>query len=162
MSPDELTDVQIQDYFAHLIGERKATMDVSGKIYYQGIVTEVLNPKTALFFISFSPQYQPLFSQPFIGHTSLRRHGSGKMPRSFATERCHDGLQGAIKPYRSVLCKHNLPVVPNLLNRQFEVKESFLQTICPLCPLLLDQATAEWQTTLNTPQIGYAAFGTDI
>lgn len=57
-----------------MIRNRRVTLaaqsggDKSQRSFLQGIVTEVLNPKTALFFLSFIPQ----FVSPAIGHLTLQ------------------------------------------------------------------------------------------
>lgn len=49
LSPDELTDVQIQDYFAHLIGERQAAWSTCNvrfngiKSFYKGVLDRDIN-----------------------------------------------------------------------------------------------------------------------
>ncbi len=49
LSPDELTDVQIQDYFVHLIGERKAAWSTCNikfngiKSFYKGVLDRDIN-----------------------------------------------------------------------------------------------------------------------
>lgn len=49
LSPDELTDEQIQDYFAHLIGERKAAWSTCNiqfngiKAFYKGVLDRDIN-----------------------------------------------------------------------------------------------------------------------
>ena len=53
----------------------------SNQAFRQGIVTEVLNPKTALFFLSFLPQ----FANPALGHVVVQFLLLGAMSVSLNT-----------------------------------------------------------------------------